>query len=94
LIQPERSAEEILERAWRMLSMRRLVVRHGDGYVLLPRQRPLLEYYGNSVKHLLPTVEFEPSMHPAREPDPHLPRLAPWRSSGGDTPRQRRDSTP
>ena len=93
LIQPERSAEEILERAWRMLSMRRLVVRHGDGYVLLPRQRPLLEYYGNSVRHLLPTVSFEPAMHPAREPDTHLPRLAPWRSSGGNTPGTSRDST-
>jgi glycerol-3-phosphate O-acyltransferase len=93
LVQPERDAEEILDRAWRMLSMRRLVVRHGDGYVLLPRQRPLLEYYGNSVKHLLPAVEFEPAMHPAREPDPTLPRLVSWRSSGGNTPRIKRDST-
>jgi glycerol-3-phosphate O-acyltransferase len=92
LVQPERSADEILDRAWRMLSMRRLVVRHGDGYVLLPRQRPLLEYYANSVKHLLPAVEFEPVMHPAREPDSTLPRLSPWSSSGGHTSGTGRDS--
>jgi len=82
LIQPERSAEEILDRAWRMLTMRRLVVRHGDDYLLLPRQRPLLEYYANSVKHLLPDLEYEPVMHPAHEPDTALPRLTPWRGSG------------
>ncbi len=81
LIQPERSAEEILDRAWRMLTMRRLVVRHGDGYLLLPGQRPLLEYYANSVEHLLPTRQYEPVMHPAHEPDTALPRLARWRGS-------------
>ena len=93
LVQPERHAEEILDRAWRMLSMRRLVVRHGDGYLLLPRQRPLLEYYANSVKHLLPALQVEPAMHPAREPDSTLPRLSPWRSSGGHTPGAKPDNT-
>jgi len=78
LVQPERDPEAILERAWRTLSMRRLVVRAGNDYVILPRQRPLLEYYANSVKHLVPAAEFQPVMHPAHEPDVSLPRLMTW----------------
>jgi glycerol-3-phosphate O-acyltransferase len=81
LVQPERGAEAILDRAWRMLSMRRLVVRQGAAYVMLPRQRPLLHYYANSIAHLLPTVELAASMHPAREPDATLPRLKRWSAS-------------
>jgi len=53
LVQPERGADAILDRAWRMLSMRRLVVRQGATYVILPRQRPLLEYYANSISHFV-----------------------------------------
>jgi glycerol-3-phosphate O-acyltransferase len=82
LIQPERSADEILDRAWRMFTMRRLVVLHGEGYLVLPKQRPLLEYYANSIKHLLPVPALEAAMHPAREPDTALPRLASWGDSG------------
>ncbi len=79
LIQPDRSPDDIFDRAWRTLRMRRLVVREGDAYVMLPRHRPLLEYYANSIRHLLPRIEAEPAMHPAREPDPSLPKLKPWR---------------
>jgi glycerol-3-phosphate O-acyltransferase len=76
LIQPERGADTILDRAWRTLSMRHLVVHEHDSYVILPKQRPLLEYYANSIRHLLPATTYEPVMHPARESDSHLPRLS------------------
>ena len=51
-------AEEILLRAWRMLRMRRVVAEEGSGFLVLPRGRPLLSYYANSIAHLLgPFVE-------------------------------------
>jgi glycerol-3-phosphate O-acyltransferase len=65
----------ILDRAWRMLTMRRLAVREGEAIVVMPKQRPLLEFYANSVVHLLPTRSREPSMTPALDPDESLPRL-------------------
>ncbi len=79
LVRPARDAGAIMERAWRMLTMRRLVVREGNSYVVLPGQRPLLEYYANSVAHLLPPVPRDRSaMHPALDPDNSLPRLGKW----------------
>ncbi len=84
LVQPDRDAAAILDRAWKMLSMRRLAIRAGDDYLIMERQRPLLEYYANSVKHLLPVTKIEPVMHPAHEPDTNLPGLKAW------TPRRRR----
>lgn len=77
LIRPARDVDEILDRAWRMLRLRRLAVREGDAYVVLPGQRPLLEFYANSIRHLLPAVARAPAMHPALEPDHDLPRLRP-----------------
>jgi glycerol-3-phosphate O-acyltransferase len=77
LVQPERDAALILDRASRTLAMRRLVAWEGGSYVVLPRQRPLLEYYANSVKHLLPAPVAALAMHPAREPDRGLPGLRP-----------------
>ena len=53
VIHREGSVEEIFDRAWRMLSMRRILVRSGDGYSVLPGNRPLVSYYANSVSHLL-----------------------------------------
>src|SRR2546423_5246825 len=47
------SVEEIFDRAWRMLSMRRILVRSGNGYSVLPGNRPLARYYANSISHLL-----------------------------------------
>ena len=85
LVQPDRDAAAILDRAWKMLTMRRLAIRAGDDYLIMERQRPLLEYYANSVKHLLPAVEIEPVMHPAHEPDTSLPKLKVW------TPRRKRE---
>ena len=53
VIHREGTAEEIFDRAWRMLSMRRILVRVGDGYAILPGNRPLISYYANSIGHLL-----------------------------------------
>jgi glycerol-3-phosphate O-acyltransferase len=76
LVHAERDAEAILDRAWRTFRMRRLVAREGDAFVILPSQRPLLEYYANSIRHLLPRgPEPVNGMHPARESDGSLPRL-------------------
>jgi hypothetical protein len=36
-----------------MLRMRRVISRAGSGYLVLPRGRPLVSYYANSVGHLL-----------------------------------------
>jgi glycerol-3-phosphate O-acyltransferase len=49
----EGSVEEIFDRAWRMLQMRRILVRVGAGYSALPGNRPLVSYYANSISHLL-----------------------------------------
>jgi glycerol-3-phosphate O-acyltransferase len=76
IVHAERDAAALLERAWRTFRMRRLVAREGDTYVILPSQRPLLEYYANSIRHLLPAgLEPEAEMHPARGRDGNLPRL-------------------
>lgn len=75
LIRAERSAADILDRAWRMLRMRHLVVREGDKYIVLPGQRRLLEFYANSVRHLVPEVVPVRAMHPAHDTDGILPSL-------------------
>ena len=53
VVHREGSIEEIFDRAWRMLSMRRILVRSGEGYSVLPANRPLVSYYANSISHLL-----------------------------------------
>jgi glycerol-3-phosphate O-acyltransferase len=75
LVHAEHGAAAILDRAWRTFGMRRLVVQAGTTYVVLPSQRPLLEYYANSIAHLLPRPARVSQPHPAREPDEELPRL-------------------
>lgn len=75
VVRRELPVSEVWERAWRMLDMRRLVVPHGDGLLILPAQRPLLEYYANSIRHLLPAAT-NVALSPAEEPDGTLPRLA------------------
>jgi glycerol-3-phosphate O-acyltransferase len=76
LVHAERDAETILERAWRTFGMRRVVHREGGTYVILPAQRPLLEFYANSIRHLLPgSADRTGTAHPARDADPTLPRL-------------------
>lgn len=53
VIHGEGSIEETFDRAWRMLRMRRILVRAGEGYAVLPAGRPLISYYANSIAHLL-----------------------------------------
>jgi glycerol-3-phosphate O-acyltransferase len=75
LVHAAHDGAAILDRAWRTFRMRRLVVRDGDTYVILPSHRPLLEYYANSIRHLLPPERRVSEPHPAREADESLPRL-------------------
>jgi glycerol-3-phosphate O-acyltransferase len=77
LVLGEQDAAATLDRAWRTFRMRRLVTREGNTCVILPSQRPLLEFYANSIRHLLPTPSITVSFHPAMDPDATLPRLRP-----------------
>jgi hypothetical protein len=53
VIHREGAIQEVFDRAWRMLKMRRILVRAGSGYAILPANRPLVSYYANSIAHLL-----------------------------------------
>jgi len=57
VLRADRSIDETFDRAYRMLSMRRVLAREGNGYAVLANGRPLVSYYANSVAHLL--GEFE-----------------------------------
>jgi glycerol-3-phosphate O-acyltransferase len=46
-----------LELAASMLMMRRVLAPEGDGFAVLPRGRPLVSYYANSIAHLLGPFE-------------------------------------
>src|ERR1700730_14727679 len=70
VIHHEGSVDDIFDRAWRMLKMRRILVRVGAGYSVLQGNRPLVSYYANSVSHLL-----GPFAEGVRERD-QLPALA------------------
>jgi glycerol-3-phosphate O-acyltransferase len=66
---------DIWDRAWRMLRMRRLVVAEGESLVVLPRGRPLLEYYANAIAHLVPIRGPRRPFHKAHEVESDLPKL-------------------
>jgi glycerol-3-phosphate O-acyltransferase len=66
---------DVWDRAWRMLRMRRLVVADGESLVVLPRGRPLLEFYANSIAHLLPIRSPRLPFHKTHDSDAHLPAL-------------------
>ena len=66
---------DIWDRAWRMLRMRRLVVADGESLIVLPRGRPLLEYYANSIAHLLPIRGPRVPFHKTHEWETELPKL-------------------
>lgn len=74
-VRAELTVAEVWERAARMFLLRRCVARQGEAWVILPRQRPLLEYYANSIRHLVP-AEQAACFSPAHEHDVTLPRLA------------------
>jgi len=54
VIRADRTIEETWERAMLMFRMRRTVHVEADRVILISRARPLLEYYANSIRHLLP----------------------------------------
>ncbi|MGH7547297.1 MAG: 1-acyl-sn-glycerol-3-phosphate acyltransferase, partial [Gemmatimonadales bacterium] len=66
---------DVWDRAWRMLRMRRLAVQDGESLVVLPHGRPLLEFYANSIAHLLPIRRPRAPFHKEHETDPGLPKL-------------------
>ena len=57
VLRADRDIEETFDRAWRMLHMRRILARSGGGYAVLPRGRPLVTFYANSIAHLLGPFE-------------------------------------
>jgi len=86
VVRADRSIEATWANARRMFRMRRVVVVTGASVAIMPRQRPLLEYYANSIAHLLPArAQAPPTMTPAGEVDRALHRLRepPMRGSRG-----------
>ncbi|HJQ66625.1 MAG TPA: 1-acyl-sn-glycerol-3-phosphate acyltransferase [Gemmatimonadales bacterium] len=67
--------EEVWDRAWRMLRLRRLVVEEGQSLVILPRGRPLLQYYANSISHLVTIRAPRLPFHKEHDRDTDLPKL-------------------
>jgi glycerol-3-phosphate O-acyltransferase len=53
VVRADRTVEETLGVALRMLRMRRVLLEEGDGFVVSQRNRELLSYYANSIAHLL-----------------------------------------
>lgn len=53
VLRNEADMSETFARAYRMLRMRRIIARQGTGYLVLPKGRPLIHYYANSVRHLI-----------------------------------------
>jgi hypothetical protein len=51
------------------------VVADGESLVVLPRGRPLLEFYANSIAHLLPIRRPRVPFHKAHEIDSEPPTL-------------------
>jgi glycerol-3-phosphate O-acyltransferase len=74
--------DDVWQRAWRTFRLRRLVVSEGDSLVILPRGRPLLEYYANSIAHLLPHTAPATPFHKEHERDTSLPHLLAWTPPG------------
>ena len=54
LSHPRSQADRFLKLGLRMLVLRRLVTLTGEGVRVNPDERPLLDYYANSIAHLLP----------------------------------------
>jgi len=82
VIRADRAIEETWQRAMLMFRMRHTVHVEHDRVIIMSRDRPLLEYYANAIRHLLPKSAlpegqlFSPAAH-ADEIDPRY-RLQPW----------------
>ena len=79
-IRSEGPIEETFDRAWKMLSMRRMLIETADGYAVMPKNRTLISYYANSIAHLL-----GPFQEGVRLRDT-LPALRGWLEDGHRTP--------
>jgi glycerol-3-phosphate O-acyltransferase len=76
VVRADRRIEDTWARAMLMFRMRRTVVETDGTAVVMPKQRPLLEYYANAIRHLLPVgAAMAPSMTPALDRDASLHRL-------------------
>ncbi len=76
VVRADRDVARTWDRARRMFGMRRIVHAAGESVAVMPRQRPLLEYYANAIAHLLPErAEASPRMTPADDRDRDLHRL-------------------
>lgn len=53
VVRADRDIAETFDRAYRMLRMRKVLARVGDGFAVLPNGRPLVSYYANSIVNLL-----------------------------------------
>ena len=53
VLRAERDIDDVFERAYRMLRMRKVIACQGTGFLILSRGRPLVSYYANSIAHLL-----------------------------------------
>ena len=76
VVRADRSIEATWSIARRMFRMRHVVMVTGSSVAIMPRQRPLLEYYANSIAHLLPGAD--PAirrMTPVDDRDASLHRL-------------------
>jgi glycerol-3-phosphate O-acyltransferase len=82
VIRADRAIEETWERAMLMFRMRHTVHVEGDRVIVISRERPLLEYYANAIRHLLPrgTLPEGQLLSPAHQGDAIDPRyrLQPW----------------
>ena len=79
-IRAEGPIEETFDRAWKMLSMRKMLVETEDGYAVMPKNRALVSYYANSIAHLL-----GPFQEGVRLRDT-LPALRGWNEGARKTP--------
>ena len=76
VVRADRSMEDTWAVARRMFRMRRVVHATAASVTVMPRQRPLLEYYANSIAHLVaPRAAAAHPMTPAADADPSLHRL-------------------
>jgi glycerol-3-phosphate O-acyltransferase len=79
-IRSEGPIEETFDRAWKMLSMRKMLIETEEGYAVMPRNRGLVSYYANSIAHLL-----GPFQEGVRVRDT-LPALRGWLEASRQTP--------
>jgi glycerol-3-phosphate O-acyltransferase len=76
VVRADRRVADTWARAMLMFRMRHTVVETDGTAVVMPKQRPLLEYYANAIRHLLPVgAAAAPSMTPALDVDASLHRL-------------------